>query len=185
MAFSLTPFVAGDNLLTKLNVAWAKIASYLNAIPGTAISSGTVPQTALAKGKAQQSWHFLANKGEAGLAGANVANVDALTVLNVDGASNSSFRITGWSIHFGNATTVLAKIAGSQILVKQNGATVITIDLNSASLAVGTPLSSALGSPISVTSGQIISIDYVAGGGGAVYPCPNLKLDVTLNHVST
>lgn len=181
MAFNYNLIVSGtDILLTKLNGLITKLNGYLNAIPGSALLSASVPKSALQNKKGL----FTIDLEGFVLGAASIQNVDAFTLTNIDGASSSTWRIVGWSFHAGNSATAITKGAGNQLLIKVAGVTQITIDLNSASLAVGTPIYNS-GLSVSATSGQTISVDYVYGGVAGSYTFPHLQLFVTHDHVST
>lgn len=179
MAFNYNTIVSGtDILLTKINGLITKLNGYLNAIPGSALLSGTVPKTALQHKKSVFSvlFQYLA------FGAANIQNIGAMTLINLDGASSSTWRIVGYSFAAGTSGSPINKVPGAQLLVKVAGVTQITILLDAAALAVGTPLTAA-GLSVSATSGQTISVDYV-GAAAASYPFANLYLYMTQDHVA-
>lgn len=183
MAFSFADYVASNDVaVTWLNSLKTKVAAILNSFPGGNIVAGSITQAKLAKGKANQTWSFCQGKA---IAATSLLVVDARTALNVDGASNSSFRITGYSFHSGITGAGPTKGAGNLLYVSIAGVRSVTIDLNAAGLAIGVPVAAALSPAVSFTSGQVITVEYVYGGVAGSYPTPRLDLDVTVNHVST
>jgi len=100
--------------------------------------------------------------------------------LASDGAAVTRV-ITGWSFAVDGGGT-LTKGALNTLLVKVNGSTQITIDLNDAALALAVPIS-ATGLSVSWPSGQILRVDYTYGGTAARYDNPTLVLQVETGHV--
>lgn len=184
MAWDWNNITGSDTLSTWLNGMKNSIKGFVNAFDGSNLVASSVALSKLSKQKARECWSFYAPMGAT-----SRNNIMSRRVLNSDGAT-ATYRIVGWSLscNTDSAATALTKVAGSSLAVVYNGSTLFTIDLNSASLALGTPIGSDLSaSPYSLDSSvanPTLTVNYTSGGA-ASYPAMELKLDVTLNHAGT
>jgi len=180
MAFSQAQITAAvDILLTKVNGLITKLNSILNNFPGEALAAGSVTAAKLAKPKSEQLMVFC-KSGASAFVTASQTGVWQADGLASDGAAVTRV-ITGWSFAVDGGGT-LTKGALNTLLVKVNGSTQITIDLNDAALALAVPIS-ATGLSVSWPSGQILRVDYTYGGTAARYDNPTLVLQVETGHV--
>lgn len=187
MAWDWNNITGSDTLSTWLNGMKNSIKGFVNAFDGSNLVASSVALSKLAKQKARHTWALSA---EGTYAGTSRADIMGRRVLNSDGAT-ATYKIVGWSLYCGTTPGGggITKGAGNLLTVKYNGSSLFTIDLNSASFAIGTPIGSDLSaSPYSLDSSvanPTLTVDYTYGGVAGSYPGMQLCLDVTLNHAGT
>lgn len=167
----------GDNLLPVNEDAMEVIAGALNTLDGANLIAGSVANAGL--GKPKGFWPITFNRDTA-LTTANVPSLFGVVLPNVDGAVNATYKFLGSSVNFG----ALTKQPNAAFVIRKGAATILTVDLNDATLAVGTPLASAPGAAVSASSGDKIMVDYTAVAS-ASYAFTSLTLFFSINHVGT
>lgn len=186
MAFNWNNIGGSDALDTWLNGFKNAIKSFVNNYDGTNIRAASIPNSKLATPKARGSWCFSSSDI---FNTASRTNIFTRRILPSDGAT-ATYKIVGWSLACGqdDAATAVVLGAATNLLVKYNGSTVLTITINGSALALGTPLYGDLSaSPISIDSSAaspILTVDFTFSAG-AVIPSPQLQLDWTLQHAAT
>lgn len=187
MAFNWNNIGGSDALDTWLNGFKNAIKSFVNNFDGTNIRAASIANSKLTAPKARGTWSF---STEEIFDTASRTNIFTRRILPSDGAT-AVYKIIGWSLACGqdNVPTAAPVLgAATNILVKYNGATVLTITINGSALTYGTPLYADLSaSPISIDSSvgtPILTCD-LTWSAGAVIPSPQLHLDWTLQHATT
>jgi hypothetical protein len=176
--------VANDNLLNGINAALSELDARISNFDGAAIDAGSVANAALAKGKAFFTVGLCTDRDifrGTGIGGVSVSNVWSWRIPNVDGASSGNWRYLGLSIGFQEFTTIHP--AGALIRVRRNGAIIHDVTLSGVT-AAGNPYQLNAASAVACTSGDNITVDYVAAATGDVQYA-TCQLHFSQQHVGT
>lgn len=180
MAISYPDLVADtDAALSWLNRLKTRLIAYLNSIPGGALQAGTVTQDKLAKGKSFFAVSFWIDSN---LTTANVTNLVSFRLPDVDGASNTSIKYLGISVGFRTVATALG--SGALAVVKQNGSTIQSLDIDSSEISAAGGTSQANVAAVACESNDEFDVDFTAGATGDVTGV-TIVLYFSINHVGT
>lgn len=171
---------AGDNVLNDRNAIGAVVEGALNSLDGANIQAATVPQTALAKGKAVFTQCFSLESNLNATTNASVVNGWAFILPNFDGAAlTSTITYLGASVVSGFINTS----SSSTLTVRSNTATMHTITLTTVNTN-NTPVAFAPAAAVNTSSGKIIDVLWTSAGSPQLANT-SITLWFSMPHVAT
>jgi hypothetical protein len=166
--------VVGDNILNDRNAVGALIEAAYNGLAGENLNAASVPTSALAKPKSfmMLPFHF----PDLSTASKIYAK---FKLPNVDGASNSTWVYTGYSVNARLLTGITATMDIRKNAVSMHGGPPI----NFAALVAGTSAVTLLVTPATLVSGDVVDLNFAWTAGSATDS--DIVLFFTLTHVGT
>lgn len=167
---------AGDNILTAVNALASATEAAVNSADGASLIAASVATSKLAKPKALLGIPFSFD-GDLEAAGSQM--ISQWVLPNIDGAVNGTWVYLSSSL----ACKSQAAVAGSTIILSENGTTKHTIDLNNTTYNA-TAVDAAPAAPVTTASAKIWKAQYTKGGAGALTGVHGVAW-FSLNHVGT